>query len=80
MLTGPLSIVLLRIDTDAYVIYYTHRYIFLLFEQPEGFNDQTVVTPETPISLFNISAFAARVGLGDPIAGTFMLVAPNPTA
>ncbi|EKM75533.1 hypothetical protein AGABI1DRAFT_132198 [Agaricus bisporus var. burnettii JB137-S8] len=57
-----------------------HRYIFLLFEQPEGFNDQTVVTPETPISLFNISAFAAEVGLGDPIAGTFMLVAPNPTA
>jgi hypothetical protein len=55
------------------------RYIFLLFKQPDGFNDQTVVTPNTPTSLFNISAFAQEVGLGDPIAGTFMLVAPDPT-
>jgi len=56
-----------------------HRYIFLLFEQPAGFNQQTVVTPTTSISLFNISAFAQEVGLGNPIAGTFMLVAPDPT-
>ncbi|KXN88546.1 OV-16 antigen [Leucoagaricus sp. SymC.cos] len=57
-----------------------HRYIFLVFNQPNGFNGQTEVTPATPISLFNISAFAQDVGLGNPIAGTFMLVAPDPTA
>jgi len=56
-----------------------HRYIFLLFEQPAGFNQQTFVTSTTPTSLFNISAFAQEVGLGNPIAGTFMLVAPDPT-
>ncbi|KAG6876350.1 hypothetical protein C0992_013286 [Termitomyces sp. T32_za158] len=57
-----------------------HRYIFLLFNQPENFNAQRLVTPTTPIDLFNISEFAAATGLGDPIAGTFMLVAPDPTA
>lgn len=57
-----------------------HRYIFLLFDQPEGFNDQTLVTQTTPIALFNVSAFAAATGLGAPIAGTFMLVAPDASA
>ncbi|KAG6872122.1 hypothetical protein C0995_012776 [Termitomyces sp. Mi166 len=57
-----------------------HRYIFLLFNQPTEFNGQTLVTPTTPTNLFNISAFAAATGLGDPIAGTFMLVGPDPTA
>ncbi|KAJ8080945.1 hypothetical protein PM082_017780 [Marasmius tenuissimus] len=56
-----------------------HRYIFLLFRQSPEFASQTEVTPTTPISLFNISAFAADVNLGDPIAGTFMLVAPDPS-
>jgi len=56
-----------------------HRYTFLLFKQPLGFNQQTLVTPATPISLFNISAFAEAVGLGNPIGGTFMRVAPDPT-
>ncbi|KAF9499051.1 PEBP-like protein [Pleurotus eryngii] len=54
-----------------------HRYIFLLFNQPPGFESQTTVTPTTSISLFNISSFAETVGLGNPIAGTFMLVAPD---
>ncbi|KAF8073471.1 PEBP-like protein [Lyophyllum atratum] len=57
-----------------------HRYIFLLFRQPAGFNSQTLVTPTTPVQLFNISSFAAATGLGSPIAGTFMLVAPDPPA
>ncbi|KAF8989029.1 phosphatidylethanolamine-binding protein [Cyathus striatus] len=57
-----------------------HRYIFLLFEQPRGFNTQTLVTPSTSIANFNISSFAAAVGLGNPIAGTFMRVAPDATA
>ncbi|KAJ3567083.1 hypothetical protein NP233_g6598 [Leucocoprinus birnbaumii] len=54
-----------------------HRYIFLLFNQPRGFNDQTLVTPTTSISNFDIATFAKAVGLGNPIAGTFMLVAPD---
>ncbi|KAF8989101.1 phosphatidylethanolamine-binding protein [Cyathus striatus] len=57
-----------------------HRYVFLLFEQPRGFNAQTLVTPSTSIENFNISSFAAAVGLGNPIAGTFMRVGPDPTA
>ncbi|KAJ8518289.1 hypothetical protein ONZ45_g4627 [Pleurotus djamor] len=54
-----------------------HRYVFLVFNQPPGFDTQTIVTPSTSISLFNISSFAEQVGLGAPIGGTFMLVAPN---
>ncbi|TFK22936.1 PEBP-like protein [Coprinopsis marcescibilis] len=57
-----------------------HRYIFLIYRQPEGFNEQKLVTPETTVRLFNISSFASAVGLGDPIAGTFMVVAPDPPA
>ncbi|KAF9045288.1 phosphatidylethanolamine-binding protein, partial [Panaeolus papilionaceus] len=53
-----------------------HRYIFLLYEQSAAFARQTLVTPTTSIALFNISSFASQVGLGEPIAGTFMLVAP----
>ncbi|KAG6872121.1 hypothetical protein C0995_012775 [Termitomyces sp. Mi166 len=50
-----------------------------LVSQPTEFNDQTLVTPTTPTNLFNISAFAATTELGDPIAGTFMRVGPDPT-
>jgi len=56
-----------------------HRYVFLLFEQPRGFNKQTLVNSSTSISNFDISQFAAEVGLGDPIGGSFMLVGPDPT-
>ncbi|KAK0222202.1 PEBP-like protein [Armillaria fumosa] len=55
-----------------------HRYVFLVFNQPRGFNSQTLVNATTPITLFNISEFGAAVGLGNPVAGTFMLVAPDP--
>ncbi|KAJ7202157.1 phosphatidylethanolamine-binding protein [Mycena pura] len=53
-----------------------HRYIFLLWRQSPEFARQTLINSTTPISLFNISQFAAAVDLGEPIAGTFMLVAP----
>ncbi|KAF8148254.1 phosphatidylethanolamine-binding protein [Crassisporium funariophilum] len=56
-----------------------HRYVFLLFEQPQGFNAETLVTSTTSIALFNISQFAGAVGLGQPIGGTFMLVGPDPS-
>ncbi|KAJ3552266.1 hypothetical protein NM688_g4240 [Phlebia brevispora] len=57
-----------------------HRYVFLLFEQPRGFNRQQLVNASTPVTNFNISAFAEAVGLGNPIAGTFMRVAPDPSS
>ncbi|KAI0345130.1 PEBP-like protein [Trametopsis cervina] len=57
-----------------------HRYVFLLFHQPAGFDQQTLVTPSTSISNFNISSFAEATHLGNPIGGTFILVAPDATA
>ncbi|KAJ7480629.1 PEBP-like protein [Mycena latifolia] len=54
-----------------------HRYIFLLFKQSREFAHQTLVNATTSIALFNISEFASAVDLGSPIAGTFMLVAPD---
>lgn len=53
------------------------RYVFLAFKQPAGFDQQTIVTGATPVQHFDIATFAQEVGLGDPIAGTFMMVA-NP--
>ena len=55
-------------------------YVFLLFNQPRGFDGQTLVNATTSISNFNISQFAADVGLGSPIVGTFILVGPETTA
>ncbi|KAF5340729.1 hypothetical protein D9611_007356 [Ephemerocybe angulata] len=57
-----------------------HRYIFLLFKQPKDFAAQEVITPSTSVVAFNISGFAETVGLGEPLAGTFMRVAPDPPA
>ncbi|KAJ7625383.1 PEBP-like protein [Mycena polygramma] len=54
-----------------------HRYTFLLFKQSPEFATQTLVNASTSVSLFNISQFAAAVDLGNPIAGTFMLVAAD---
>ncbi|KAF9482594.1 PEBP-like protein [Pholiota conissans] len=56
-----------------------HRYIFLLFNQSKGFDNQTLVNSTSSLALFNISAFASTVGLGQPIGGTFMLVGPEPS-
>ncbi|KAF9482593.1 PEBP-like protein [Pholiota conissans] len=56
-----------------------HRYIFLLFNQPKGFNEQTLINSTSSIAMFNISLFAAAVGLGQPIGGSFMLVGPDPS-
>jgi len=57
-----------------------HRYVFLLYKQPEGFNDQTEVNSTTPAQNFNVSQFALDVGLGDPLGGTFILVGPEADA
>ncbi|KAG7444132.1 PEBP-like protein [Guyanagaster necrorhizus] len=57
-----------------------HRYIFLLYNQPQDFSRHSLslVNASSPIIKFNISEFGKAVGLGNPIAGTFMLVAPGP--
>ncbi|KAF9256593.1 PEBP-like protein [Marasmius fiardii PR-910] len=54
-----------------------HRYVFLLFRQSRQFNSQTEVNSTTSVSLFDVAKFAADTGLGKPIGGTFMLVAPD---
>ncbi|KAJ2912192.1 hypothetical protein MD484_g8218, partial [Candolleomyces efflorescens] len=51
-----------------------HRYTYLLYKQPSNFNQQMIVTSQTSIVNWNVSQFASRAGLGDPIAGTFMMV------
>jgi len=53
------------------------RYIFLAFKQPNGFDQQAFnfVNATTPILNWDIATFTQEVGLGDPIAGTFMMVA-----
>jgi len=58
------------------ILTWVHRYIFLLFKQSYSFNDQTLINSTSPISLFNVSSFAEQTSLGDPIAGTLLLVAP----
>ncbi|KAJ2927833.1 hypothetical protein H1R20_g9265, partial [Candolleomyces eurysporus] len=50
-----------------------HRYTYLLYKQPANFSQQTIVTSQTSIVNWNVSQFASRAGLGDPIAGTFMM-------
>jgi phosphatidylethanolamine-binding protein len=54
------------------------RFVFLLFEQSQEFATQTVVNDMTPRENFNISTFADEMQLGDPIGGTFIVVAPDP--
>ncbi|KAJ3567080.1 hypothetical protein NP233_g6596 [Leucocoprinus birnbaumii] len=56
-----------------------HRYVFLVFNQPNGFdaNSQAFVNATTPIQRWDVATFIQQVGLGEPIAGTFMMVA-NP--
>ncbi|KLO14881.1 PEBP-like protein [Schizopora paradoxa] len=60
-----------------------HRYVFLLFTQPTNFTTAAAsafVNASTPITNFNISVFAAEMGLGNPIGGSFMKVGPAPSS
>ncbi|KAJ6465564.1 PEBP-like protein [Mycena vitilis] len=54
-----------------------HRYVLLLYKQSPAFAHQQLVNASTSVLGFNISQFASAVGLGEPVAGTFMLVAPD---
>ncbi|KAG5634815.1 hypothetical protein H0H81_000618 [Sphagnurus paluster] len=53
-----------------------HRYIILLYKQPPGFKNQKLITPSTGVTNFDVGAFAAATGLGNPVAGNFFRVAP----
>ncbi|KAI0058827.1 PEBP-like protein [Artomyces pyxidatus] len=55
-----------------------HRYTVLLFVQPDNFSSAAagLVDQSTPRTNFNLTTFAQKTGLGDPIAGTFFLTGP----
>ena len=50
-------------------------FVFMLFNQPDGFESQTEVTPNTDRNTFNVGQFADKVGLGSPVAGTYVAIA-----
>jgi hypothetical protein len=52
--------------------------VFLVYEEPRDFARQTLVNSSSSRLNFNISAFAAATGLGDPLGGTFIFVGPGP--
>lgn len=52
-----------------------HRYVFLVFDQPEGFDRQTMFAGDgSQVARFDVSAFAEGTGLGRVIGGTYMVV------
>ncbi|KAI0927417.1 hypothetical protein AcV5_007960 [Taiwanofungus camphoratus] len=51
-----------------------HRYVFLVFAQPPGFGNQTLVNASTDRLNWDMSAFVQQVALGSPLGGNFMLV------
>lgn len=78
--SDPHRLVLLSVRyVKITLFFFLLRYVLLLFKQPAGFESQALVNSTTSVSNFNISTFAAATKLGNPIAGTFMLVGPDPT-
>ncbi|ORY62534.1 phosphatidylethanolamine-binding protein [Pseudomassariella vexata] len=53
----------------------THRYVYLLFNQPKGFNitDAPYDTDVYTRLSFNLPSFIQENGLGDPVAGNYFL-------
>ncbi|KAJ3484769.1 hypothetical protein NLJ89_g11956 [Agrocybe chaxingu] len=56
-----------------------HRYAFYLFRQSVEFAEQTLITSTSSVRYFNLTNFAAKMNLGNPIGGTFMFVGPDPS-
>ncbi|KAL1741405.1 phosphatidylethanolamine-binding protein [Schizophyllum fasciatum] len=57
-----------------------HRYIVLLYEQPDNFTTEAIaplVNAPLPVVGFEVSEFARATGLGDPVAGTYFMTGPN---
>ncbi|KAF6746028.1 hypothetical protein DFP72DRAFT_924006 [Ephemerocybe angulata] len=51
-----------------------HRFVFLAFKQSPTFNEQRLVTSNTPTANWSLSSFANATGLAQPVAGLFGLV------
>ncbi|KAF9555133.1 PEBP-like protein [Agrocybe pediades] len=52
-----------------------HRYAFLIFSQPDNFNDSVGGSPfYTTTSYFNLTDFISQTGLGQPCGGTYMIL------
>lgn len=71
---------ILFVHPSSLPLNFVRRYVFLIFNQTPAFDSQTLITPNTSVAMFNISSFAAATGLGQPIGGTFMFVAPQAAA
>ncbi|KZV62106.1 PEBP-like protein [Peniophora sp. CONT] len=56
-----------------------HRYTFVLFEQPEGFEAAAIANIPADRTAFDLDAFATAVGLQAPVAGTFFRTGANVT-
>ncbi|KAF8204790.1 phosphatidylethanolamine-binding protein [Pholiota molesta] len=56
-----------------------HRYVVLVFDQPDGFDTTAsmFVNATTPRTNFSASDFVMETNLGSPIAGTYFLVGPD---
>ncbi|TRM70371.1 phosphatidylethanolamine-binding protein [Schizophyllum amplum] len=57
-----------------------HRYIVLLYPQPENFTAESVApfyNSSSSILNFNLTEFTEATGLGMPVAGTYFLTAPD---
>ncbi|KAK7461290.1 hypothetical protein VKT23_008469 [Stygiomarasmius scandens] len=56
-----------------------HRYVFLVWKQPEGFDTAAVAAsfdPAVPVG-FDVSEFASTYSLGSPVAGNFFFEGPT---
>ena len=56
-----------------------HRYTFVLFKQPEGFEEKATANIPADRTSFDLDAFAKTVGLDAPVAGTFFRTGANVT-
>ncbi|KAF9478156.1 PEBP-like protein [Pholiota conissans] len=56
-----------------------HRYVVLVFNQPDDFDTAApvFVNASTPRTNFSVSDFALETNLGSPIAGNYFLVGPD---
>lgn len=52
------------------------RIALLVYKEPTGFKEQTEVAPDSDRNGFNITKLAEKLGMGEPIAGTYASVKP----
>lgn len=69
--SGPHRFVILPCLENSKVLTGSARYVFLLYVQPAGFEYSFLDLADR--AGFNLSGFAVRTGMGDPVAGTYFL-------